>query len=142
MWLRGADTLAHNLFISHSWAYSDAYDRLTDLLRNAVGFSFIDHSVPKDDPIHNAPNDAALRQAIQRAMAPAQVVLVMAGVYATYSRWINVEVAIAHSGLYPKPVIAIEPWGSEKTSKFVKDNADRIVGWNANSVVAAVRELS
>ena len=135
--------MPHNIFISHSWTYGDAYDRLVDLLNNAAGFSFVDHSVARNNPIHNAPNDVALQQAIQRAMAPAEVVLVMAGVYATHSRWINIEVALAHQAyMYRKPVIAIEPWGSERTSQFVKQHADRVVGWNTNSVVNAIRELS
>ncbi len=42
----------------------------------------------------------------------------------------------------PKPIVAIEPWGSEKTSKVVKDNADRIVGWNTESIIKAIREVS
>ena len=132
-----------NLFISHSWAYGDAYDRLVEMLNKAPGFYWQDHSVPKNDPIHNARNDYQLQQAIQRAMAPASVVLVLAGVYATYSQWINIEVALAHRGFqYRKPVIAIEPWGSERTSAFVKDNADRVVAWNTNSIVGAIRELT
>jgi len=38
----------YNLFISHSWTYSDAYDRLVDLLDNASYFSYRNYSVPKD----------------------------------------------------------------------------------------------
>lgn len=41
----------YNLFISHSWTYSDAYDRLVDLLDNASYFSYRNYSVPKDNPI-------------------------------------------------------------------------------------------
>ena len=29
-----------------------------------------------------------------------------------------------------KKIIAIEPWGAEKTSRTVKEAADVIVGWN------------
>ena len=46
----------YRLFISHSWTYSDAYDRLIDLLNAAPNFAYMNYSVPKDDPIHNAPN--------------------------------------------------------------------------------------
>ena len=66
----------------------------------------------------------------------------LAGVYSTYSKWINKEIAICKKEfLNPKPIIAIEPWGSERTSQVVKDNADRIVKWNKDSVVRAIREL-
>jgi hypothetical protein len=36
----------------------------------------------------------------------------------------------------------VEPWGSEKTSKVVKDNASKIVGWNYSSVCNSIKELS
>lgn len=38
-----------------------------------------------------------------------------------------------------KKIIAIELWGSEKTSKTVKTAADVIVGWNTDSIVNAIR---
>jgi hypothetical protein len=133
----------YRLFISHSWTYSDAYEKLIGLLDAAPGFAYLNYSVPKDDPIHNAPNAAALRAAIQRQMAPAQVIVVLAGVYATHSKWINEEVALAKQNLlFPKPMLAIEPWASERTSAIVKDNADRIVKWNTNSIVTAIRDLA
>ena len=33
---------------------------------------------------------------------------------------------------YNKPIIAVQPWGAERTSSIVKNAADVIVGWNAN----------
>ena len=76
-------------------------------------------------------------------MAPTGAVLILAGVYATYSRWINEEIELAQSGFaVRKSIIAIEPWGSEHTSTRVKKAADRIVGWNTESVVRAIRELA
>ena len=54
-------------------------------------------------------------------------------------KWINIEIEIAKS--YGKPKIGIEPWASEKTSKVVKDNADKIVKWQGTSIVAAIKEL-
>ena len=35
---------------------------------------------------------------------------------------------------YNKPIIAVQPWGAERTSSIVKNAADVIVGWNAKSV--------
>lgn len=133
----------HNLFISHSWSHSDAYGRLVDLLRNRGYFAFKDYSVPRNDPIHDAGTDAQLRDAIRRQMAPCGVILILAGVYATYSKWIDKEIEMAGSGfIEPKPIVAIRPWGSERTSVRVKQAADRIVGWNTESVVDAIRDLS
>ncbi len=132
----------HNLFISHSWTSSDSYDKLIGLIDARPYFTYRNYSVPKDDPIHNARSAATLKAAIQNKMSPCGVVLILAGVYATYSKWINIEIDLAQSGFtYPKPIVAIEPWASERTSLRVKQAADRIVRWNKDSVVKAIREL-
>ncbi len=133
----------HGLFISHSWSYSDSYEKLVALLRGRPYFAFKNYSVPRDDPIHNAATDAALRQAIRNQMASCGVVIILAGVYATYSNWIDKEIDLAESGFHSrKPIVAIEPWRSERTSRRVKDAADRIAKWNADSIVRAIRELA
>ncbi len=75
-------------------------------------------------------------------MALCQVVLILAGVYATYSKWINIEIDLAtHLFTNPKPIVAIKPWGSQRISSPVSLAADRIVGWNTESIVKAIREL-
>jgi len=132
----------YSLFVSHSWAYGDAYEKLCNLLRDAPRFDFRNYSVSKNDPIHNAPNASRLYAEIRKQMGYAQCVLVLAGVYSTYSTWIQKEIQIAEQEFAaPKPIIAIQPWGAEKTSAFVKQHADRIVNWNTNSIVAAIRDL-
>lgn len=132
-----------NLFISHSWSYADTYDGLVNLLQQRSYFSFRNYSVPQDDPIHDAGTDAQLREAIRRQMAPCSVVLILAGVYATYSKWIEEEIDLAkHDFDAAKPIIAVEPWGSQRTSTRVKDAADKIVRWNTESIVRAIRELA
>lgn len=129
--------MIYNLFISHSWAYSDAYEKLVNLLNAKTYFNYKNYSVPKNDPIHNAPYEYQLKEAIRKRMQPASCVLIMAGVYSTYSKWINIEIELAKS--MNKKIIAIEPWGSEKTSRTVKAAADVIVGWNTDSIVNAIR---
>ena len=129
--------MTYNLFISHSWVYSDAYSKLMELLSNAPYFNFKNYSVPKDDPIHNAPNDYQLRAAINNQMQHASCVLILAGVYATYSKWINIEIQLAQE--MGKKIIAIQPWAAQRTSQVVKNSADEIVGWNTDSIVKAIR---
>ncbi len=131
----------YNLFLSHSWTYSNHYENLINLLNNRPYFSFNDHSVPKNDPVHDADNDAQLRQAIKNHMQGCHVILIVAGVYATHSKWINIEIDIAKNGFAnPKPIIAIRPRGNVNVSKPVADAADELVGWNTESVVAAIRK--
>ena len=132
----------YNLFISHSWSYSDEYEKIIRMLDNAPYFSYKDYSVPKEDPlrIYSRYYNSELRNKIANQMRTCHVVLILAGVYASYSDSIDMEIEIAKS--LNKPIIAIERWGSERTSLKVKQNADRIVGWNTSSIVNAIRELS
>ena len=132
----------YNLFISHSWTYGNAYEKLVNMIDNRPYFSWKNYSVPQDDPIHDAPNQQLLYEAIKRQISPSHVVIILAGVYATYSKWINKEIKIAKNEFYTsKPILAIQPWGAEKTSKVVKDNADLIVGWNTESIIDGIRQL-
>lgn len=131
---------SRNLFISHSWSYGDAYDRLVDLLDSAPNFLYKNYSVPKDDPVHNAPNAEALHDAIKNQMVFCDVVVIMGGKYATYSKWIQREIQIAKRE-FSKPILAIRPWASEQVSSVVSDAADRLVNWSTSSIVSAIREL-
>ena len=116
------------------------YNALCQLLNARLYFGWRNYSVPKDDPIHNASTDTLLRQAIEKQMKNASVVVILAGVYATYSKWINIEIKLAKK--LGKPILAVECWGSERTSTIVKQSANRIVKWNTESIVAAIRELA
>lgn len=129
--------MTYNLFISHSLTYSDAYEKLVGLLNGASDFSYKNYSVPRNDPIHNAKYDYQLKAAIRNQMQPASCVLVLAGVYSTYSKWINIELELASE--LGKKIIAIEPRGAEKTSAIVKGYADEIVKWQTTSIVKAIR---
>ena len=132
----------YNLFISHSWRYGGQYDRLYGLLRARRYFAFRDYSVPQDDPIHDAANDAQLRRAIRDQMTPCHVVLILAGVYASYSKWINVEIDLAKEGFQrPKPIVAIRPRGNTLISQRVREAADEIANWSTESIVRAIRRL-
>ena len=133
----------YNLFISHSWAYGDAYDKLISMLDNKAFFEYRDYSVPKGDPIHKVGTDKQLADAIQRQMSPCHIVLIMAGVYSTYSKWINKEIKMAKEAFsVSKPILAIRPWAQTKVSTAVSHAADDFAGWNTDSIVSKIRELS
>ena len=135
--------MSYNVFISHSWDYTDAYVKLISLLNDAKYFDYKDYSAPKSDPLEIRNSyyyKSELRNKIIVQMRPCSVVLVLAGVYSSYSDSIELEIEIAKS--LGKPIIAVEPWGSERTSAVVKNAATRIVGWNTSSIIDARREVS
>lgn len=131
----------YNIFISHSWNYDGHYQKIVEMLKKE-GLDFKDYSVPKDDPLHTNGTDKELYEAIKRKISPCSVVIIMAGVYSSYSKWIDKEIKISKEEFTSaKKIIAVEPWASIKTSKKVKDNADEIVKWQAKSIVNAIKKL-
>ena len=134
-----------SVFISHSWHYSEHYDKLAEWIfktpRNVEGnpLSFGDQSVPKDDPIHNAGSDEQLRQAIYSRIFDSHVVVIPTGMYTKHSKWIQKEIEGAE--LYNKPILAVDPWGQERKASHVSDRSDMQVGWNSKSVVDGILDL-
>jgi antiphage defense system Thoeris ThsB-like protein len=94
----------YNLFISHSWSYGNDYQNLCALLGGASGFQYRNYSVPRDDPVHDAPNVQELYDAIWQQMTFCHVVIILAGKYATFSKWIDREIQCAKADL-EKPVL-------------------------------------
>jgi hypothetical protein len=129
-----------NLFISHSWRYGDAYEKLIRLLSAAPNFIYRDYSIPKDDPVLNVGSTQELYDAIKTKVSFCHVVLIMAGKYATYSKWIQREIRIA-SVEFNKPIVGVCPWGAEQLSSTVRDASQRIARWNSQSIVTAIREV-
>lgn len=130
----------YDLFISHSWAYSDAYEKLLGLLDKHPAFSYRNYSVPKDDPIHTNGTDKQLLEAIREKVRQASCVVICAGVYSTYSKWINKEIKVAVEE-YGKPIVGVKPWDNTNVSSVVRDNADRLVAWRKASIENAIIEL-
>ncbi len=134
-----------HVFISHSWSYSAHYDTLSGWIFGenwSVGqasLDFRDYSVPKHDPIHNAPNASALKDAIFDKIGRSHVVVIPTGMYANYSKWIKKEIDGAAG--YDKPILAVDPWGQQRSSSVVADAATKTVGWNKQSVIDGLWEL-
>lgn len=134
-----------NIFISHSWTYSGHYNRLAEWIfeekwsLNGQRIHFFNTSVPRDNPIHFAPNDAALQQAIYERIAISHVVVIPTGMYAHHSKWIKKEIAGAK--LYQKPILAVDPWAQKRAASVVAEASNEVVGWNKQSVIEAVWRL-
>lgn len=131
----------YHLFISHSWTHADHYNDLVNLLKQAKDFCYHNRSIPKDDPVHSS-TDKELSKAIHNKMESCGIVIILAGVYAEYSGWIDKEINIAKNGfLKPKPILAIRPHTNEISPK-VRYSANKVVKWNTESIVSAIRELA
>lgn len=134
-----------HVFVSHSWHYSGHYQTLREWIfdtRWSIGQASLnlrDYSVPRDDPIHNARTERELREAIYRKIERSHVVVIPTGMYANYSKWIGKEINGAKA--MSKPILAVNPWGQQRTSSVVTEAATETVGWNKKSVVDGIWAL-
>ncbi|SFR53443.1 TIR domain-containing protein [Litoreibacter janthinus] len=135
-----------SVFISHSWKYSEHYQKLSEWLFiekwnvDGAPLVFNDTSVPKENPIHNAPNTQALRDAIYSRINNSNVVVIPTGLYANYSNWIQKEIDGARC--YSRPILAVNPWAQKKASSVVSNAAAEQVGWTKQSVANGVWQLA
>lgn len=130
----------YRLFISHAWRYGNDYNNLIDLLNNARYFSYYNYSAPKERPLFPAGtphSNIEIAQLITQKIRPAQVTLVISGMYGAYSDWMKYE--IDESLRMGKPIIGIYPWGQTYAPYYVTSNATEMVRWNTDSIVSAIR---
>lgn len=124
------------IFVSHSWKHDD-YDKIVNLLGGRAYFDFHESSVPSSDPLTGS--NKQVWDAIENKIRWCQVVILTAGVHASYSGSIKREIEFAKS--LRKPIIAVVPLGSERTSSLT-GYATEVVGWRADSIVSAIRRYS
>lgn len=126
----------NRVFICHAWSYSDDYDRIVRFLNEAPNFGWENLSVPEHDPV----DATALEYELRNQMRPADVFLIIAGMYAAHSEWIDFELEFARR--IGRPIIGIVKWGGERVPVTIQRAAAEIVGWNVAAIVGAIRRHS
>lgn len=130
----------YRIFISHAWKYGDDYIRLVNLLDAAPYFHYFNYSAPEQKPLFPSGKpytSSDIARKITDKIRPAQITLVISGMYAAYSDWMQYE--IDESLRMRMPVIGIMPRGQERVPLYVRDRVDVLVGWNTSSIVSAIR---
>jgi MTH538 TIR-like domain (DUF1863) len=132
----------YKLFLSHSWGHSDEYNKLVALLDKAyLRFRWEDVSITVGAPV--LPNPILKRsyrsvlKKVETRIVQADCVLVLAGMYGSWSPWIQSEVESAQDNR--KPIIGVEPHGQQRVPEEVRNAALEMVGWRSESIVAAIR---
>jgi hypothetical protein len=125
------------LFISHAWRYDAHYQQLVTWFDNEPNFSWRNYSVPSDDSLSDK-TSKGLSDGMTRQISPAQGVIILAGMYAAHSEWIDYE--ISEAVRMGKFIIGVRPWGQERVPANVQNAADVMVGWNSASIIQAVRD--
>lgn len=128
------------IFISHAWQYSQHYWKIVEWLNNEPNFSWSNCSVPNHDSLPDK-TSAGLSRGMTRQINPAQVVVILGGMYAAHSAWIDYEISEAIR--MEKTIIGIKPWGQERVPVNVQNaSICPVVGWNSASVIQAVRNYT
>lgn len=132
----------YNIFISHAWKYSEHYNKIVQWLnvaQNEEKLTWKNYSVPEHDPLID-PNSAGgikqLKEELKGQISPASKIIILAGMYASYSNWIDFELNTAVD--YGKYIIGVKPWGQERIPSKVSSNANIMVGWNKESIINAI----
>lgn len=132
----------YNIFISHAWKYDDAYNKVVDWLNEAQEEGTLcwkNYSVPEHDPLVDPDKDVGkktLKEMLKKQISPVSKVIVISGMYAAYSEWIDFEIDTSIS--YGKYMIGLKPRGQERIPTKIQDNANIMVGWNKKSLIEAI----
>ena len=132
----------YRLFISHAWKYGDDYNRLINLLNNANWFEYSNYSAPSEKPLFppgTPKTNSQIRTMITNKIKPAQIVIVISGMYGAYSDWMQYE--IDEAVRMGKPILGVYPYGQTYAPTAVTRVADEMVRWNTDSIVGAIRRL-
>lgn len=125
----------YNLFISHAWHRSEHYKKVVEWLDDS-NITYRNYSVPEENPLHSG-NKTKLKEDLTAQIRPASCIIILSGMYAAHSEWIEYEINEAvRMGKY---IIGVRPWGQERVPVIVQNNADVMVGWNSASVINAIK---
>lgn len=127
----------YKIFVSHSWAHSDDLTALQNLLNNRGYFNVEFTEASKDVPI-NSENATYVKSRLKSKIINSDIVLALAGVYASHSDWMIWELDTAVSNSIP--IVGVIPRGQERISQEVYNRSKEDVRWNTESIVEAIRK--
>ena len=129
----------YNVFISHSWSYPEDLKNLRTLLRQRGYFNVEFEEASPDEPI-NSINAAYIKKRLEQKIARSNIILGIAGMYASFSEWMKWELDTAEE--LGKPIVGVIPRGQTRISATVNAKSIVNVGWNTESIVRAIRRYA
>ncbi len=127
------------IFISHAWQYNEHYYKLVGWFDKESNFLWRNCSVPSHDALPDN-TKKGLEKGITKQIRPAQIIIILGGMYAAHSNWIDYEIQEAQR--MEKLIIGIKPWGQRRVPRNVQNSSSiPMVSWNRENIIKAVREL-
>ena len=122
------DLRKYELFISHNGEGDEEYLTFIQRIVEAPDFEWEDHGVPGQN------NPDQLKMQIQ----PADIVIILAGLYSKHTDLIKTQVNIARE--LNKPIVLIRPYGLEEVPAELEEIAEDVVGWNRVCIVETIED--
>ncbi|CDG65139.1 MAG: hypothetical protein PWQ15_646 [Methanobacterium sp.] len=122
------DEIIYHLFISHNGEGDEEYLTFIQRLIEARNFEWEDHGIPGK----NSSED------LRKQIEPAEVVIILAGLYARHHDLIQEQVNIALK--LGKPMVLIRPYGMEEVPEELEKISSGVVGWNRVCIVERIQE--
>jgi hypothetical protein len=126
----------YKILISHSWQYTNTLEALRNLLNERAYFSATYEESTKENPI-NSENESYVKIRLAKKIGDSDIILALAGVYASHSSWMEWELDKALE-LGP-PIVGVIPHGQERISSIVSSRSVVDVRWSTESIIAAIR---
>lgn len=127
----------YSVFISHSWDHVDDLRALRDLLKKRGYFHVEFEESSPEEPI-NSENMEYIKRRLREKISNSDIVLGIAGVYASHSDWIEWELDTALKKNVP--IVGVIPRGQLYVSSVVSSRAEECVRWYTESIVDAIRK--
>lgn len=129
----------YKIFISHSWQHSDTLESLRNLINQRDYFNASYEESTKDKPI-NSDDEAYVKSRLTQKIKNSDIILAIAGIYASHSSWMEWELDKAiELGV---PIVGVVPRGQERISTIVTSRSIDDVRWNKESIISAIRKYA
>jgi hypothetical protein len=80
---------------------------------------------------------SGIEQALARQIGPAEVVIILGGLYEAHKEVVELEMAIAKK--HGRPIIGLRPSGSQVIPKAIELRATDVVVWSERTIVDAIK---
>lgn len=129
------------LFISHPW---DAANRKrTQALMSLLEKSGDDFQYQNSAPIASNAIDSSdeyyLRRKLRERIRASDILIFVAAMYVSKSRWIKFEIQTALT--YGKPVLAVKPMNAKRSPRIISELGVTQCAWRADSIIKKIRQL-
>jgi|TARA_B100001964_G_C14012639_1_gene500074 hypothetical protein len=135
----------YDLFISHALRNHDEWDRFVDLLNDSSELEWRNFSLPWYDPAFDQRTPIGKKmilKSLKDQIIPSHCTFMLSGVFSSKGShpWMEMEIKISQD--HGKPIIAVPGVESGDILEPICEAATKIISWEANEAVAAIKELT